>query len=79
MDKSDWGHNIVGLIVALACGGVQPLFAIMFSDILGNYSIYIKSLKIFESEYLRFLSKTKALMVNSPALITLISKTKSLN
>ena len=36
LNSPELGYNIVGIIVALACGGVQPLFAIMFSEILGK-------------------------------------------
>merc|ERR1719209_842781 len=37
LNTPELGYNIVGIIVALACGGVQPLFAIMFSEILATY------------------------------------------
>ena len=40
MNKPELGYNIVGAILALAVGGVQPLFAIMFSEILRQYSIH---------------------------------------
>ena len=36
LNDPELGYNIVGAIVAFACGGVQPLFAIMFSEILGK-------------------------------------------
>ena len=40
MNSPELGYNIIGVIVALAVGGVQPLFAIMFSEILRQYSIH---------------------------------------
>ena len=40
MNSPELCYNIVGVILALAVGGVQPLFAIMFSEILRQYSIH---------------------------------------
>ena len=44
MNSPELAYNIIGVIVALAVGGVQPLFAIMFSEILRQYSIHFSSL-----------------------------------
>ena len=40
MNSPELAYNIIGVIVSLAVGGVQPLFAIMFSEILRQYSIH---------------------------------------
>ena len=38
LNKPELIYNILGVLIALCVGGVQPLFAIMFSEILGQYS-----------------------------------------
>ena len=84
MNSPELAYNIIGVIVALAVGGVQPLFAIMFSEILRKYSIhffkfivnsyvsqfYLLGFQLYSSD----LSKTKAHLVNTRVLIILISK-----
>ena len=37
LNKPELVYNVLGVLIALAVGGVQPLFAIMFSEILGQY------------------------------------------
>ena len=84
MNSPELAYNIIGVIVSLAVGGVQPLFAIMFSEILRKYSIhffkfivnsyvsqfYLLGFQLYSSD----LSKTKAHLVNTRVLIILISK-----
>ena len=82
MNSPELAYNIIGVIVSLAVGGVQPLFAIMFSEILRKYSIhffkfivnsyvsqfYLLGFQLYSSD----LSKTKAHLVNTRVLIILI-------
>ena len=87
MNSPELGYNIVGVILALAVGGVQPLFAIMFSEIYGStQSIFSSLTATFPSSlYWNFnfiprdLSKTQAHLVNMHALMTLLSKKRLMN
>jgi hypothetical protein len=45
LNSSEIGYIIIGCIAAIAQGGVQPVFAIVFSSIIGVSSIGYKCFK----------------------------------
>lgn len=39
LNKTEWPYIVIGCFAALISGGVQPAFAIIFSEILGVFSM----------------------------------------